>query len=346
MNNRRNFLKLSAIGGLISGLLLSSKTQAAAATVGKSVLAGQQQGSATALVKKPIVVSTWEHGMPANAAAWQILSSGGTALDAVEQGVRVPEADPNVRTVGLGGYPDASGEVTLDACIMDHQLNCGAVAYLKRIKHPISVARKVMEQSPHVMLVGEGAQQFAKAQGFVEENLLTEQSKADWQQWLQSGAAKPQINIENHDTIGMLALDSHGNLAGACTTSGAAYKLPGRVGDSPIIGAGLYVDNEVGAATATGQGELMMKTVGCHLVVELMRQGLSPKEACRKAVERIAARLPDFANFQVGFLALSKNGDSGAFCIQPGFNYAVQLQGSAQLLDADNLLNQQAGAKA
>ena len=346
MNNRRDFLKLSAIGGLMSGLLVSGKTLAAAATGGQSARTGQQPIAEKAIIKQPIVVSTWEHGMPANAAAWQILSSGGTALDAVEQGVRVPEADPNVRTVGLGGYPDASGEVTLDACIMDHQMNCGAVAYLKRIKHPISVARKVMEQTSHVMLVGEGAQQFAKAQGFVEENLLTAQSKADWQQWLQSGAAKPQINIENHDTIGMLALDSHGNLAGACTTSGAAYKLPGRVGDSPIIGAGLYVDNEVGAATATGQGELMMKTVGCHLVVELMRQGLSPKDACRKAVERIAARLPDFAKFQVGFLALNKSGDSGAFCIQPGFNYAVQLQGSATLLDADNLLNQQTGAKA
>jgi L-asparaginase/N4-(beta-N-acetylglucosaminyl)-L-asparaginase len=336
MSNRRDFLKLSAIGGMISALLLSQKTLAATTSGAKSAGTGQ----------KPIVVSTWEHGMPANAAAWKVLSGGGTALDAVEQGVRVPEADPNVRTVGLGGYPDASGEVTLDACIMDHQMNCGSVAYLKRIKHPISVARKVMEQTSHVMLVGEGAQQFAKAQGFIEENLLTEQSKADWQQWLTSGDAKPQINVENHDTIGMLALDSHGNLAGACTTSGAAYKLPGRVGDSPIIGAGLYVDNEVGAATATGQGELMMKTVGCHLVVELMRQGLSPKEACRKAVERIAARLPDFAKYQVGFLALSKSGDSGAFCIQPGFNYAVQAQGSATLLDADNLLNQSAGAKA
>lgn len=341
MSNRRDFLKLSAIGGMISALLLSQKTLAATTSAAKSAGTGQKP-----MPKQPIVVSTWEHGMPANAAAWQVLNSGGTALDAVEQGVRVPEADPNVRTVGLGGYPDASGEVTLDACIMDHQMNCGSVAYLKRIKHPISVARKVMEQTSHVMLVGEGAQQFAKAQGFIEENLLTEQSKADWQQWLTSGAAKPQINVENHDTIGMLALDSHGNLAGACTTSGAAYKLPGRVGDSPIIGAGLYVDNEVGAATATGQGELMMKTVGCHLVVELMRQGLSPKEACRKAVERIAARLPDFAKYQVGFLALSKNGDSGAFCIQPGFNYAVQAQGSATLLDADNLLNQSAGAKA
>jgi N4-(beta-N-acetylglucosaminyl)-L-asparaginase len=338
---RRDFLKLSALGTFFSTFLLSSKTMAAEkaqASTAVSTSAASTTATPTGRVRKPVVVSTWEHGMPANAAAWQILSTGGKALDAVEQGVWVPEADPNVRTVGLGGYPDASGEVTLDACIMDHQMNCGSVAYLKRIKHPISVARKVMEQTSHVMLVGEGAQQFAKAQGFIEENLLTEQSKADWLQWLQSGAAKPQINLENHDTIGMLALDAHGNLAGACTTSGAAYKLPGRVGDSPIIGAGLYVDNEVGAATATGQGELMMKTVGCHLVVELMRQGLSPTDACRKAVERIAARLPNFAQFQVGFLALSKTGDTGAFCIQPGFNYALQYQGISTLLDADNLL--------
>ena len=337
MNNRRNFLKVSAIGGLISGLLLGSKTQAAAATDGKSVVAGQQQGSATAKIKKPIVVSTWEHGMPANAAAWQILSSGGTALDAVEQGVRVPEADPNVRTVGLGGYPDASGEVTLDACIMDEHMNCGSVAFLQNIKHPISVARLVMEKTPHVMLVGEGAKQFALQQGFKEENLLTAESEADWKAWLKDQKIQ-QINIENHDTIGMLAMDAAGNLSGACTTSGAAYKMHGRVGDSPLIGAGLYVDNDIGAATATGMGELMIKTVGSHLVVELMRQGLTPKEACRKAVERIAARLPDFEKFQVGFLALSKTGDSGAFCIQPGFNYAVRQQSGSQLIDGKSLL--------
>ena len=248
LQGRRDLLKLAAALPLAGSLgACASATVPTAATP----IPAQKQST----VQKPIVVSTWEHGMPANAAAWQVLSQGGNALDAVEQGARVPEADPAVRTVGLGGYPDASGEVTLDACIMDHQLNCGSVAGLKRIKHPISVARAVMEKTPHVMLVGEGALAFAKAQGFVEENLLTEQSKQDWLLWREQGKAKSQINLENHDTIGMLALDSHGHLAGACTTSGAAYKLPGRVGDSPLIGAGLYVDQDVGAATATGLGE-------------------------------------------------------------------------------------------
>lgn len=322
MSNRRDFLKLS----VISGVLTSGFSSLGA-------LASKRKN-----VQRPIVVSTWEHGVPANQAAWKVLGQEGRAIDAVEAGVRIPEADPNVRTVGLGGYPDRSGKVTLDACIMDDKMNCGSVAYLQNIKHPISVARKVMDDTPHVMLVGEGAQQFARQQGFVEENLLTEASKSDWQNWLKSGQAKQQINIENHDTIGMLALDSVGNLSGACTTSGAAYKLPGRVGDSPIIGAGLYVDNEIGAATATGMGELMMKTVGCHLVVELMRQGASPQEACRQAVERIAHKLDDYAQFQVGFLALNKQGEYGAFCIQPGFNYAVKSDHEETLFDAKNLL--------
>lgn len=340
--DRRRFLKMSSalpLAGVIASPLAQALPQSQPAQ--PAVEPGTSNKASA-----PIVVSTWEHGMPANAAAWQVLAAGGAALDAVEQGVRVPEADPAVRTVGLGGYPDASGEVTLDACIMDHQFRCGAVAGLKRIKHPISVARLVMERTPHVMLVGEGALSFAKAQGFVEENLLTEQSKREWQQWLQSGQAKQQINIENHDTIGMLALDSHGNLAGACTTSGAAYKLPGRVGDSPIIGAGLYVDNEVGAATATGQGELMIKTVGCHLVVELMRQGFTPQQACQRAVERIAATLPEAKALQVGFLALSRRGEVGAYCLQSGFNYAVHQQGSKQLLDAPYLLQPEHGEHA
>ncbi|WP_416307444.1 N(4)-(beta-N-acetylglucosaminyl)-L-asparaginase [Neptunicella sp. SCSIO 80796] len=315
--NRRDFLKLSAIAGALG--LVSAKT------VAKNK------------VGKPVVVSTWEHGTPANEAAWKILSQNGRALDAVEAGVRVPEADPEVRTVGYGGYPDAKGIVTLDACIMDDNMNCGSVAFLQNIKHPISVARKVMENTPHVMLVGQGALDFAKTQGFVEEDLLTPESKADWQRWLKEREVK-MINIENHDTIGMLALDSAGNLSGACTTSGAAYKMHGRVGDSPLIGAGLYVDNEIGAATATGMGELMIKTVGCHLVVELMRQGASPEQACKQAVERIAAKLGDYKAFQVGFLALNKQGEYGAYCIQSGFNYAVRNQQGAKLIDADSLL--------
>jgi N4-(beta-N-acetylglucosaminyl)-L-asparaginase len=318
--NRRGFLKLSVLASAL-GLIFSGQ---------KALAAGKSVG--------PIVVSTWQHGLAANEAAWQVLKNKGRALDAVETGVRIPEADPNVRTVGYGGYPDRDGKVTLDACIMDENMNCGSVAYLQHIKHPISVARKVMENTPHVMLVGEGALQFAREQGFVEEELLTDEARTDWQNWLKSGQAKKQINIENHDTIGMLALDAMGNLSGACTTSGAAYKLPGRVGDSPLIGAGLYVDNEVGGATATGMGELMIKTVGCHLVVELMRQGASPQQACQQAVQRIARRLPDYQQFQVGFLALNKQGQSGAYCIQSGFNYAVRNEQGSTLHDARFLL--------
>ncbi len=289
-------------------------------------------------VTKPIVVSTWQHGLAANATAWQVLQQGGKAIDAVEQGVRVPEADPEVRTVGYGGYPDREGKVTLDACIMDENQNCGSVAFLQHIKHPISVARLVMDKTPHVMLVGDGALQFAKDQGFKEENLLTEKARADWQAWLVKSKYQPVINIENHDTIGMLALDNNGDLSGACTTSGAAYKMSGRVGDSPIIGAGLYVDNEIGAATATGMGELMIKTVGCHLVVEMMRQGMSPAQACQAAVERIANKLGDYKDFQVGFLALNKAGEFGSYCIQSGFNYAVTDKKGSKLLDAKSIL--------
>jgi len=285
-----------------------------------------------------IVVSTWQHGVEANQAAWQVLSVGGKAIDAVEKGVRIPEADPEVRTVGYGGYPDREGKVTLDACIMDENQNCGSVAFLQNIKHPISVARLVMDKTPHVMLVGEGALQFAKEQGLKEENLLTEKAEADWKTWLKKSKYEPVINIENHDTIGMLALDKNGDLSGACTTSGAAYKMSGRVGDSPIIGAGLYVDNEIGAATATGMGELMIKTVGCHLVVEMMRQGMNPEQACKAAVDRIAKKLGDYKKFQVGFLALNKAGEYGSYCIQSGFNYAVTDKSGSDLHDAKSIL--------
>lgn len=287
---------------------------------------------------KPIVVSTWKHGLAANQVAWQVLSSGGKAIDAVEQGVRVPEADPSVMTVGYGGYPDREGKVTLDACIMDENQNCGSVAFLQHIKHPISVARLVMDKTPHVMLVGEGALDFAKSQGFKEQNLLTDKAKTAWQDWLKESKYNPVINVENHDTIGMLALDHNGDLSGACTTSGAAFKMSGRVGDSPIIGAGLYVDNEIGAATATGMGELMIKTVGCHLVVEMMRQGLSPELACKAAVQRIAKKLGDHKQFQVGFLALNKAGEYGSYCIQSGFNYAVTDKSGSDMYDANSLL--------
>jgi L-asparaginase/N4-(beta-N-acetylglucosaminyl)-L-asparaginase len=273
---------------------------------------------------KPVVISTWQHGLAANEVAFKILEEGGSALDAAEAGVCVPEADPEVRTVGLGGYPDRDGIVTLDAAIMQGNGNCGSVAALQGILHPISVARRVMEQTPHVMIVGEGASQFAKAEGFETTDLLTEKSKADWQKWLKENPGYlPPINIENHDTIGLLTLDKEGKLAAACTTSGAAYKYHGRVGDSPIIGAGLYVDDEVGAATATGWGEAVIRSCGCFLVVELMRQGNSPGDACRLAVERVITKYPEWKDIQVGFIALDKQGRTGGYCIQPGFDYAV-----------------------
>lgn len=273
---------------------------------------------------KPIVISTWNFGKAANEEAWKVLSTNGRALDAVEKGVQVPEGDPKETSVGLGGLPDRDGRVTLDACIMDEFANCGSVACLEHIVHPISVARKVMEKTPHVMLVGDGALQFALANGFKKEKLLTLDSEKAWKEWLKKAEYKPVANIENHDTIGMLAVDMNQNLSGACTTSGMAYKIHGRVGDSPIIGAGLFVDNEIGAATSTGVGEEVIRIVGSHLVVELMRQGNSPQQACELAVKRIITNQPERSKgMQVGFLALSKNGEYGAYALQKGFTYAV-----------------------
>jgi N4-(beta-N-acetylglucosaminyl)-L-asparaginase len=291
---------------------------------------------------KPIVISTWDFGKAANAEAWKILVANGHALDAVEQGAKVPEADESNKTVGYGGYPDRDGRVTLDACIMDEKGNCGSVMALEHIKHPISVARMVMEKTPHVILVGDGALQFALQNGFKKENLLTPDSEKAWKEWLKKAKYEPVMNIENksyqepvagafpgsidnHDTIGILALDAMGNLSGGCTTSGMAFKMHGRVGDSPVIGAGLFVDGEIGAATSTGVGEEVIRCVGSHLVVEYMRQGNSPREACKKVVERIAKRDMEKAKkIQIGFLAMDKYGNYGAFALQKGFSYAVK----------------------
>ena len=283
--------------------------------------------------EKPIVISTWNHGLAANKAAWEILGNGGKAIDAVEAGVRVTEADPKVSSVGYGGWPDRDGNVTLDACIMDETGNAGSVAFLQNIMHPISVARKVMDETPHVMLVGKGAQQFAIEKGFKEENLLTDGAKKAWENWLVKAEYKPVINIENHDTIGMLALDNNGDVAGACTTSGAAFKMHGRVGDSPLIGAGLYVDNEIGGAVATGLGEEIIKISGAHLIVELMRQGRTPDEACKEAVERNARKYRGTDIPQVAFLALNKEGVYGSYCMHKGFNFAFKFQLGEGLTD-------------
>lgn len=288
----------------------------------------------------PFVISTWAPNVKANQAAWEVLSKGGRALDAVEAGVRIPEADPEDTSVGYGGLPDRDGRVTLDACIMDESGNCGSVMCLEHIMHPISVARMVMEKTPHVILVGDGALQFALANGFKKENLLTPESELKWKEWLKKSKYDPMDTIEdmknvkerkekggqgNHDTIGMLAIDLNGNLSGACTTSGMAYKMHGRVGDSPVFGAGLFVDNEVGAATATGVGEEVLRICGSHTIVEAMRYGKSPFEACKIGVERMyKLRKGKIEDLQIGFLAVNKAGEFGAYSLRKGFTYAYK----------------------
>ena len=328
MANRRNFLKTTALAS--AALVLQSFSRKSNE---EKVLPNSKK------VIKPIVLSTWRFGIEANAAAWEVLKNNGRALDAVEAGVKIPEGNPDERSVGYGGRPDRDGRVTLDACIMDEFSNIGSVACLEYIKHPISVARLVMEKSPHVMLVGAGALQFALEKGFKKENLLTVESEKEWKEWLKTSEYLPKANIENHDTIGMIALDAQGNLSGACTTSGMAFKMHGRVGDSPIIGAGLFVDNEIGAATATGHGEEVIRVVGCHLVVELMRQGKSPQKACEEAVNRIVKQIKnrgkELKDIQVGFIALNKNGEYGSYCVQGGFNYAVHDATGNRLIDAN-----------
>ncbi|HAH33277.1 MAG TPA: glycosylasparaginase, partial [Flavobacteriaceae bacterium] len=251
--------------------------------------------------------------------AWQSMEDGSSALDAVIAGCGVEEANAQGQSVGIGGLPDREGRVTLDACVMNEKGDYGAVLCMQNIMHPIAVAKKVMEDTPHVILAGVGAEQFAVSQGFKRENLLTEQSKKDWETWKKTSKYKPIINIENHDTIGMLAIDKNGTISGGCTTSGLAYKMAGRVGDSAIVGSGLFVDNEIGAATATGLGEEVLKTVGSYLIVELIRQGKSPQEACEQAILRIIEKTPNFKDFQVGYIAVNKKGETGAYSIHEGF---------------------------
>jgi isoaspartyl peptidase/L-asparaginase-like protein (Ntn-hydrolase superfamily) len=321
---RRQFIRFGAAVGALS---LVETTKAG------QILAQGAQGAA----KGPIVLSTWNHGLAANEGAWAVLQKGGSALDAVEKGVMVTEADLTNRSVGIGGRPDRDGHVTLDACIMSGDARCGSVAFLEGIAHPISVARAIMERTQHVMLVGDGARQFALAQGFATAKMPIDEVKKDYEKWRKENKdlfKKPEINHENHDTIGMIAMDAQGQLAGACTTSGWAYKMHGRVGDSPIIGAGLFVDDEVGAATATGLGEAIVRVAGSHTVVELMRQGYTPFDACKEACMRIIRKHKDLTGLQCGFIALDKNGNYGAYSIYAGFNFALRNTEGEALVDA------------
>jgi N4-(beta-N-acetylglucosaminyl)-L-asparaginase len=321
MANRRTFIKNSAI-------------LAGAAAIYPVETLSQNFEVAKSKGHKPIILSTWNFGLISNKAAWEILKKGGRSLDAVEEGARVAEADYSNLSVGLGALPDRDGHVTLDACIMDEDGGCGSVCFMENIKHPISVARMVMEKTPHVMLAGEGAQKFALENGFSKEPFdRSEAADKAWKEWLKKSKYKPEVNLENHDTIGLISLDKSGNLAGACTTSGMAYKMRGRIGDSPIIGAGLFVDNEIGACTATGHGEEVIRIAGSHLVVELMRQGNSPEKACKKAIERVYAKNKHrWKDIQIGFIAINKKGEYGAYALQGGFNYAVCTGDNEQML--------------
>lgn len=318
--SRRKFILSSVIFGAGFKLINLNK-----------VFAGQSAVQDKADI--PIVISTWDRDRGPNLKAWEILANGGNSLDAVEQGVRVAEDDPENYTVGYGGLPDEDGIVTLDASIMDWKGRAGAVAYLQNIKNPISVARLVMEKTKHVMLAGEGAKKFALAYGFKEENLLTEKSRQMWIKWKESLSKEDNwIGNESHDTITMLAIDKYGNISGACTTSGLRWKIHGRVGDSPIIGAGLYVDNEIGAAGATGVGETIMRTLGSFLIVEKMREGFSPQEACEFAVRRLIEKNKNILKepFQAAFIALNKKGEIGAYSVREGFDYVVSKNGKTE----------------
>ena len=336
--NRKHFLKISSLG--LSALTINKVNAFSVAP------------------NMPIVISTWDSGMAVNEAAWTVLEKGGRALDAIEVGAISIENKIDC-CVGLGGCPDRDGIVTLDACVMDEHSNCGAVAGLEDIKHPISVARKVMENTPHVLLVGNGAQQFALENGFRKEpKVLSKDAQNAYKEWLKKSDYKPEINIENkktfggpfapaffddgtpnHDTMGLLAIDKKGNMSGGVTTSGMAFKVHGRAGDSPIIGAGLFVDNEIGCATSSGVGEEVIRICGTHLVVEFMRQGYSPENACRKAVERIVNRDKAKAKtLQVGFLAMNKKGEHGAYAIQKGFVYSLKTASANKIVAAKYII--------
>ncbi len=279
----------------------------------------------------PRILSTHPGGVAANLAALGILSRAGSALDAAEGGVMVAEADPDDRSVGLGGFPNREGVVELDAALMDgNTLEAGAVAALRDIKHPVAVARKVLDRTPHVLLVGDGARRFALQQGFRKENLLTPEARQAWKKSRREGAGR----ADNHDTMGMIVLTADGSMAAACTSSGAAWKLPGRVGDSPLVGHGLYCDGDAGGAAATGLGEEVIKVCGSYQVVEFMRQGMLPQDAVRRVLRRIVRREPANRTRFLGFVAMRADGEMGYASTTAGFEVAVSVAGETRLESA------------
>jgi isoaspartyl peptidase/L-asparaginase-like protein (Ntn-hydrolase superfamily) len=328
--NRKSFLRNSFLTSIFAAAGFNSFAKN---PLDKKVIPKKNPNSS---VGGPLVISTWKHGMPANEEAMKTLLAGGSLVDAVEKGVMVVESDKTNTSVGLGGFPDRDGIVTLDASIMDGIGKAGSVAFVQGVEHPISLARAVMEKTPHVMIVGAGAEQYARELGITHvPNSLNDVQKKAWEDWLKEKNYKPVINIENHDTIGLLAMDVNGNFAGSCTTSGLAWKMHGRVGDSPVIGAGLFADNDIGAATCTGLGETVLRTLASHTAVEVMRHGGTPQEGCEEAINRIVKKNSNYKDFQVGILAINKKGEHGAYGLVKGFNYALHQHGENRLLDSD-----------
>ncbi len=318
---------------------------------------GSMTPSVTAVLQEkavlPVVISS-ANGVKATARAMEILRSGGRPLDAVLAGVNIVEDDPNDSSVGYGGLPNEEGEVELDASVMDGlTCGCGAVGGLKYIRNPSKVARLVMERTDHIFLVGEGALRFALRMGFQKENLLTEESRRKWLEWKsklsstdawlseEEGGTEFGEVIRHYGTISCLAVDGAGNIAGTTTTSGLSWKIPGRVGDSPIIGAGLYVDNDVGAAGSTGRGEANIKVCGAHAVVELMRQGKSPEQACLATLERVLKTTKEKRllgkdgrpRFQLNFYAVNKKGEFGGAALYPA-RFCVNTGDQSKLVDS------------
>ena len=317
--NRRKFIKNTSTGAI--GLTIPCVLGSCVDGSKKNQSASEETTKMTnTSPKKPIAICTWQFPQ-ASEQAGQALKNGASPLDAAISGAAVEEENLKNTTVGKGGAPDREGNVTLDACVMDSNGDCGAVVAVENITNVAALAKIVMQETPHVMLAGAGAEELAYHHGFEKEQLLTEESRQAWEEWKKSPEYKPIINIENHDTIGILTMDEHGDIAGACSTSGLSYKMKGRIGDSPIIGSGLYIDNEIGAAVATGMGEEVMKTVGSFLIVELMRNGMSPQQACEEAVRRVTKKNDNYKHFQVAYIAINKKGETGAFCIHEGFTY-------------------------
>jgi N4-(beta-N-acetylglucosaminyl)-L-asparaginase len=332
-SSRRTFLAQGAIASMAA---LSQSDSIAQSSTGIQISPADRHSSPD----RALVVSTWPFGKASNERALEVFKAGGSALDAVEKGINVAEEDLSNASVGAGGIPNSAGVVQLDACIMDGPTHkAGSVAALEGIANAISVARRVMEKTRHVMLVGAGARGFALEQGFPDRDLLTPEQKKRWEEW-----KRKQPAPKGHDTISLLALASDGTIAGGCSTSGLAYKMPGRVGDSPIIGSGLYVDNDVGAAGATGIGENIMRFCGSFMVVELMRSGMHPVEACVETIHRIMRKHPPGMDLSINFVALNKKGEFGAAGTGQGFQFAAATPTFSKVIRSPGVTSASVGA--